>query len=78
MRVEDQFLYPLFFAFSPDTGWGGAYCVYPAVYIYPDGNGVDNSYGSPVTSIFGINNTWYVRSVGDLGASYVSDYSYGK
>ena len=30
---------------SPYTGWGGAYCIYPAGYIYPDGSGVDNSYG---------------------------------
>lgn len=44
--VYSKFTQKYWWLRSPYTGWGGAYCVYPAGYIYPDGTGVDNSYGS--------------------------------
>lgn len=52
MRVEEQFLYPLFFAFSPDMDDSySAWLVVPSgdVYYYYS-SGVDYSYGSPNTN----------------------------
>lgn len=79
MRVEDQFLYPLFFAFSPVTGW-----VTVACYIFPFGDvfgyhdySVSDSYGSPdprnSTGVY----QYCIMQFGDPRAGNYVDFSYG-
>ena len=80
MRVEDQFLYPLFFAFSPDTGNRLNPCVIMnrgVVAGYNFSIFVYDSYGSPNTR-YG-NSAIDVGINGGVGNGYyaVVDYSYG-
>ena len=80
MRVEDQFLYPLFFAFSPYTIWNNFACLVYSDGIIGYGSGnfiVSFSYGSPNTK-YG-NSAIDVGINGGVGNSYyaVVDDSYG-
>lgn len=80
MRVEDQFLYPLFFAFSPYTYSSDYACSVTSFGAVVDLEGYDDvydSYGSPNTR-YG-NSAIDVGINGGVGNSYyaVVDDSYG-